>query len=70
MWLVSRRAHSPPFKGGVAAQRPGWLVKGREASLLCSPEGRSLPRRCARDRAGVPQVGDIPAEINKLPLTV
>ena len=25
--------HSPPFKGGVAAQRPGWLVKSREASL-------------------------------------
>src|SRR5262245_5318427 len=24
--LVSRRVHSPPFKGGVAAQRPGWLV--------------------------------------------
>jgi hypothetical protein len=22
-----------PFKGGVAAQRPGWLVKSREASL-------------------------------------
>src|SRR5215467_11825191 len=21
-----KRAHSPPFKGGVAAQRPGWLV--------------------------------------------
>ena len=23
-----------PFKGGVAAQRPGWLVKGRVASFL------------------------------------
>jgi hypothetical protein len=31
--LVVRRVHSPPFKGGVAAQRPGWLVKSREASL-------------------------------------
>src|SRR5215831_11508431 len=30
---VSLGAHSPPFKGGVAAQRPGWLVKGRVASL-------------------------------------
>src|SRR5215470_5931199 len=26
-------SHSPPFKGGEAAQRPGWLVKGRVASL-------------------------------------
>src|SRR5262245_30766165 len=25
-----RRLHSPPFKGGVAAQRPGWFVIGRE----------------------------------------
>src|SRR5215475_6462407 len=24
---------SPPFKGGEAAQRPGWLVKSRVASL-------------------------------------
>jgi len=31
--LVPRRPHSPPFKGGEAAQRPGWLVKGREASF-------------------------------------
>ena len=30
---VSLGAHSPPFKGGEAAQRPGWLVKGRVASL-------------------------------------
>jgi len=28
-----KRVHSPPFKGGEAAQRPGWLVKGRVASL-------------------------------------
>src|SRR5262245_28702475 len=33
MGLVAGRAHSPPFKGGVAAQRPGWLEKGRVASL-------------------------------------
>src|SRR5215472_5525857 len=29
-----------PFKGGVAAQRPGWFVKRREATFLapnCSP---------------------------------
>src|SRR5215468_11184923 len=39
--LVPRRPHSPPFKGGVAAQRPGWLIKGREASFD-SPEGRSF----------------------------
>ena len=26
--------HSPPFKGGVAAQRPGWLVKSRSASCF------------------------------------
>ena len=37
MWL---RPHSPPFKGGVAAQRPGWLLKGRVASFICS---RSAP---------------------------
>ena len=27
------KPHSPPFKGGEAAQRPGWLVKGRVASF-------------------------------------
>src|SRR5215470_2650484 len=26
-------SHSPPFKGGEAAQRPGWFVKSRVASL-------------------------------------
>ena len=41
--MVPRRAHSPPFKGGVAAPlmkksrslaaQTGWLVKGRVASL-------------------------------------
>ena len=32
--------HFPHFKGGEAAQRPRWLVKGREASFfLLFPEG-------------------------------
>src|SRR5215475_13190018 len=43
-WLVARRRHSPPFKGGVAAPlikrsrslaaQTGWLVKGRAALLI------------------------------------
>src|SRR6516165_2318287 len=33
MGFSARRFHSPPFKGGEAAQRPGWLVKGRVAIL-------------------------------------
>src|SRR5262249_24356162 len=36
MGLVPRQAHSPPFKGGVAAQRPGWLVICPAQRLLFS----------------------------------
>src|SRR5215831_15853898 len=49
MGLIPRRAHSPPFKGGVAAQRPGWFVKGRVATLMYS---RSAPYFCF-DHRGV-----------------
>src|SRR5215470_10036438 len=53
MGLVPRRPHSPPFKGGVAAQRPGWLVKRREATFFELDEsiGRPFSRRTGE---GVP----------------
>src|SRR5215471_13553496 len=49
------------FQGGVAAKRPGWLVKGREASFYARPKGApydepqkfstKLPRRDAAHTA-------------------
>jgi len=43
MGLVPRRAHSPPFKGGVAAQRPGWLVKCPAQRLLMNARPQGAP---------------------------
>ena len=61
MGLVLRRVHSPPFKGGVAAQRPGWLVRRSRSILSCSPEGRSFcgALQTSKKRIGLERLDEV-----------
>src|SRR5215472_1747938 len=45
--------HSPPFKGGVAAQRPGWLARRCSRALLHARFRVRLTCRCGTLRSGI-----------------